>query len=89
MGHVNAHMVLGALSVMQAGMEALGIEHGPGALEAAARALSDHAPAPAAVPERQRVGTAADGVGIGRPVPGRRGDGESRGCTILCTSASR
>jgi hypothetical protein len=28
MGHVNAHMVLGALSVMQAGMEALGIEHG-------------------------------------------------------------
>jgi alanine-glyoxylate transaminase / serine-glyoxylate transaminase / serine-pyruvate transaminase len=57
MGHANAHMVLGALSVMQAGMEALGIEHGPGALEAAARALSDHAPAPAAVPERQRVGT--------------------------------
>ncbi len=57
MGHVNAHMVLGALAVMQAGMEALGIEHGPGALEAAARALSDHTPAPAAVPDRQRVGT--------------------------------
>lgn len=40
MGHVNAHMVLGALGVMQAGMEALGIEHGPGALAAAGRVLA-------------------------------------------------
>lgn len=40
MGHVNAHQVLGALAVMDAGMKALGIAHGPGALEAAARALS-------------------------------------------------
>jgi alanine-glyoxylate transaminase / serine-glyoxylate transaminase / serine-pyruvate transaminase len=30
MGHVNAHMTLGALSVMEAGMTALGIAHGPG-----------------------------------------------------------
>lgn len=36
MGHVNAHMTLGALAVMQAGMMALGIDHGPGALDAAA-----------------------------------------------------
>lgn len=40
MGHVNAHQVLGALAVMDAGMKALGIAHGSGALEAAARALS-------------------------------------------------
>jgi alanine-glyoxylate transaminase / serine-glyoxylate transaminase / serine-pyruvate transaminase len=30
MGHVNAHMTLGALAVMEAGMTALGIAHGPG-----------------------------------------------------------
>ena len=39
MGHVNAHMTLGVLSVMDAGMKALGIAHGPGALDAAARAM--------------------------------------------------
>lgn len=39
MGHVNAHQVLGALAVMDAGLKALGIAHGPGALEAATRAL--------------------------------------------------
>lgn len=39
MGHVNAHMVLGALTVMEAGMAALGIPHGPGGAGAAARAL--------------------------------------------------
>ncbi len=36
MGHVNAHMTLGALAVIEAGMLALGIAHGPGALAAAA-----------------------------------------------------
>ena len=36
MGHVNAHMTLGALAVMEAGMVALGIAHGSGALAAAA-----------------------------------------------------
>jgi len=36
MGHVNAHMTLGALAVMEAGMIALDIPHGPGALAAAA-----------------------------------------------------
>jgi alanine-glyoxylate transaminase / serine-glyoxylate transaminase / serine-pyruvate transaminase len=36
MGHVNAHMTLGALAVMEAGMLALGIPHGEGALAAAA-----------------------------------------------------
>ena len=35
MGHVNAHMTLGVLAVMEAGMQALGIAHGPGALAAA------------------------------------------------------
>ncbi len=37
MGHVNAHMVLGALGVIEAGLGALGIDHGPGGVAAAAR----------------------------------------------------
>ena len=40
MGHVNAHMVLGTLATMEAGMQALGIPHGGGAVEAAAAALA-------------------------------------------------
>lgn len=40
MGHVNAHMVLGALASMQAGFEALDIPFGHGALDGAAKALS-------------------------------------------------
>ncbi|WP_417601123.1 pyridoxal-phosphate-dependent aminotransferase family protein [Pararhodobacter oceanensis] len=40
MGHVNAHMTLGALAVMDAGMKALGIAHGSGALEAATSAIA-------------------------------------------------
>ena len=40
MGHVNAHMTLGVLSVMEAGMQALSIPHGPGALDAAAGAIT-------------------------------------------------
>lgn len=39
MGHVNAHMTLGALAVMEAGLSALGIPHGKGALAAAAEAV--------------------------------------------------
>ncbi len=39
MGHLNPHMVLGALAVMQAGMVALNIPHGKGALDAAAQAI--------------------------------------------------
>jgi len=40
MGHVNAHMVLGVLGVVEAGLEALGIEHGEGALAAAAKVVA-------------------------------------------------
>ncbi len=36
MGHVNAHMTLGALAVMQAGLQALGVPHGNGLGAAAA-----------------------------------------------------
>ncbi len=36
MGHVNAHMVMGVLGAIEAGLKALSIPHGPGALEAAA-----------------------------------------------------
>ena len=43
MGHVNAHMVLGALATMEAGMCALDITHGAGALDAAAGALAQAA----------------------------------------------
>ena len=41
MGHVNAHMTLGALAVMEAGMIALGIAYGSGALAAAAKVVGD------------------------------------------------
>ncbi|RYI92078.1 MAG: aminotransferase class V-fold PLP-dependent enzyme, partial [Acetobacteraceae bacterium] len=40
MGHVNAHMTLGVLATMEAGLQALGIPHGPGALDAAAAVFS-------------------------------------------------
>jgi alanine-glyoxylate transaminase / serine-glyoxylate transaminase / serine-pyruvate transaminase len=40
MGHVNAHMTLGALAVMEAGMTALDIPHGAGALAAAAKVVA-------------------------------------------------
>lgn len=40
MGHVNAHMVLGVLASIEAGLAALDIPHGRGAVEAAAAALS-------------------------------------------------
>jgi alanine-glyoxylate transaminase/serine-glyoxylate transaminase/serine-pyruvate transaminase len=40
MGHVNAHMTLGALAVIEAGMLALGIPHGSGGLSAAARVVA-------------------------------------------------
>lgn len=36
MGHVNAQMVLGTLATIEAGLQALGIAHGAGAVEAAA-----------------------------------------------------
>ena len=39
MGHVNAHMTLGALAVMDAGLKALEIPHGDGALAAATAAV--------------------------------------------------
>ncbi len=39
MGHVNAHMTLGALAVIEAGLVALGIPHGPG-LQAAMRVVA-------------------------------------------------
>ena len=40
MGHVNAHMTLGMLSVIDEGLKALNIPHGEGALEAASRIVS-------------------------------------------------
>lgn len=41
MGHLNAHMVLGALGVIEAGLVALEIPHGAGALAAAARIVAE------------------------------------------------
>lgn len=40
MGHVNAHMTLGVLGVIEAGLTALQIPHGPGALAAAAAEMA-------------------------------------------------
>ncbi|SLN23737.1 pyridoxal-phosphate-dependent aminotransferase family protein [Pseudooctadecabacter jejudonensis] len=47
MGHVNGQMVLGFLGTIDAGLKALGIPHGAGAIEAAARKLADLAVADA------------------------------------------
>ena len=41
MGHVNAHMTLGMLAVVDAGLKALKVPHGQGALEAASRVVSE------------------------------------------------
>jgi len=41
MGWVNRHMTLGVVAAMEAGMQALGIPHGPGALDAAARVAAE------------------------------------------------
>jgi alanine-glyoxylate transaminase/serine-glyoxylate transaminase/serine-pyruvate transaminase len=41
MGHVNAHMIMGALGAIEAGLVALAIPHGPGALVAAARIIAE------------------------------------------------
>lgn len=43
MGHVNAHMIMGALGTIDAGLKALDIPHGQGALTAAAKALAARA----------------------------------------------
>jgi len=40
MGHVNGHMIMGLLGGMEAGMHALDIPHGDGALDAAARVIA-------------------------------------------------
>lgn len=40
MGHVNAHMVMGALGVIEAGLKALQVPHGSGGLQAAAEVLA-------------------------------------------------
>lgn len=40
MGHVNAHMTLGALAVMEAGLRALQIPHSPGGVAAATAVIS-------------------------------------------------
>jgi alanine-glyoxylate transaminase/serine-glyoxylate transaminase/serine-pyruvate transaminase len=41
MGHVNAHMVLGVLANLQAGMAALQIPHGAGGLDAAVSVIAE------------------------------------------------
>ncbi|MDH3262843.1 MAG: aminotransferase class V-fold PLP-dependent enzyme, partial [Paracoccaceae bacterium] len=40
MGHVNAHMILGTMGAIEAGMKALGLPYGRGALEAAAGVIA-------------------------------------------------
>ncbi len=40
MGHVNAHMALGVIGAMEAGLKALGIAHRPGGATAAAEIIA-------------------------------------------------
>ncbi len=41
MGHLNAHMVLGMLGTLEAGMQAIGVQRGAGALSAAAAVIAE------------------------------------------------
>ncbi|MDE0588968.1 aminotransferase class V-fold PLP-dependent enzyme [Halocynthiibacter sp. C4] len=41
MGHVNAHMVLGVIGCIDAGLKALNIQHGSGAMDAAVRVIAE------------------------------------------------
>ena len=43
MGHVNAHMIMGVIGTIDAGLKALDIAHGNGAIEAASHALASRA----------------------------------------------
>jgi alanine-glyoxylate transaminase / serine-glyoxylate transaminase / serine-pyruvate transaminase len=45
MGHVNAPMILGTLGVIEVGLQALGVPHGKGGVEAAIDWLGDNVPA--------------------------------------------
>ena len=49
MGHVNAHMIMGVLGCIEAGLGALAIPHGGGALAAAADEIAKACPVPASV----------------------------------------
>jgi alanine-glyoxylate transaminase/serine-glyoxylate transaminase/serine-pyruvate transaminase len=40
MGHVNAHMALGVIGAVEAGLQALGLPHGRGGVEAATRVVA-------------------------------------------------
>jgi alanine-glyoxylate transaminase/serine-glyoxylate transaminase/serine-pyruvate transaminase len=60
MGHLNPPMLLGALGAIEAGLAALDIPHGTGALEAAARSLAEAARAPAAAVARAPERVAAN-----------------------------
>ncbi|MDX8347482.1 aminotransferase class V-fold PLP-dependent enzyme [Cognatiyoonia sp. IB215446] len=46
MGHVNAHMIMGVLGTIDAGLKALEIPHGSGALEAATKVIAKGGSAP-------------------------------------------
>lgn len=59
MGHVNAHMIMGVLGTLEAGMQALRIPHGEGALAAAANVIALNAPAA----ENAYAGIEAEGDG--------------------------
>ena len=43
MGHVNAYMMLGALATIEAGLKAVGIDHAPGGVDAAAEVIASAA----------------------------------------------
>lgn len=53
MGHLSGHMVMGFLGTVDAGLKALGIAHGSGALEAASSVLADLAGPDIRLPKTQ------------------------------------
>lgn len=56
MGHVNGHMVLGLLGGIEAGLAALNVPRGTGAVDAAARVIAGAEAVPLAVPDAALAG---------------------------------
>ena len=55
MGHINAPMILGTLSVVEMGLAALGLPHGKGGIQAAVEFLAKSVPVHAAPAEEVRL----------------------------------
>ena len=66
MGHVNGHMIMGLLGGIEAGLSALGIDRGAGALDAAAQVIADGSAAAMALDPADQAGDQPTCCGDGK-----------------------